>query len=241
MSRGPSARALAVVTLLAAALLAVGATLAIRPAVLLGAIPELAALLAALDPGTAVLALLLVLVLVAPTIGIAGRLGSGSPAPLVDSADESDPASRLDESDDFPLVGESFQRDVALATAYEDRSRATRAEARERLVDSLRPIAATTYANRAGLSLEDATAAVETGAWTDDPRAAAFLGGEGGPSTPIWLWLIDLVSTADPFARSLERTVAEIERLQSTPTVAAEASAETAADASANADAEVAS
>lgn len=240
MSRTPSGSGLAIVTLLAGALLAVGATLALRPAVLLERVPELGAVLAALDPETLVLALALVLVLFALTLGIVGRLRFSTTTPLVDSADDS--VSQFpwldDEERRYPVVGESFDRLIERATAYDDEPRATREDARERLVDSIRPIAAAAYANRAGLTEADATAAIEAGTWTDDPRAAAFLGGEEGPSTPLWLWVIDLVSTADPFVRSLERTIDEIDRVQSTPTVATGSST---AGPNPNADAEVAS
>lgn len=242
MSRTPSTTALAFATLLAAALLAVGGILSVQPGVLLGAVPELEALLVALDPGLAVLALVLVLVVVAPTVGIAGRLRSSSTTPLVTPAEESGSVrSQLaEEGDDYPVVGESFDRRIERATGYDDHARSTRETARERLVESLRPIAATAYANRVGLTEAEATAAIEDGTWTADPRAAAFLAGDDGPSTPLWLWLIDLVSTTDPFVRSLERTIDEIDRLQSTPTVTTE-STTGSADSVGAADAEVAS
>ncbi|WP_226004438.1 DUF7269 family protein [Natrinema salinisoli] len=223
MSRAPSTGGLAVVTLLSVALLAVGGILSVRPGLLLEAAPALESLLATLDPGTVVLAVIGLLVVAAASLGIIGRVRfSSAPLPLVDSTAESGAASFDESTADYPVAGAWFDRRLELATAYDDRSRSTREEARERLVDSLRPIAATAYANRAGLTEDDAMAAIEAGTWTDDARAAAFLGGDDGPSTPLWLWLVDLVSTADPFRRSLERTIAEIDRVQSTPAVAVE-------------------
>jgi hypothetical protein len=223
MSRAPSTGGLAVVTLLAAALLAFGGLLSIRPDSIFAAAPALEGLMAALDPGTVVLAMVGALVAAVLLLGSIGRIRlSSAPLPLVDST----AASPLDDAAaDYPIAGASFDRQLDLATAYDEQPRSTREEARNRLVESLRPIAATAYANRAGLTADDAMAAVEAGTWTDDPRAAAFLGGEDGPSTPLWLWLVDLVSTADPFRRSLERTIAEIDRVQSTPAVAAETGA----------------
>ncbi|QLG49486.1 DUF7269 family protein [Natrinema halophilum] len=244
MSRTPSTAGLAIVTFLAAALLAVGTTLTLQPTVLLDAVPVLEALLIALDPSAVVLALILVLVLLAPTLGITGRLRSSSTTSLIGEADESAtgrPRLDTEATADYPIVGDPFDRRIELARAYDDRPRSTREEARERLVESLRPIAATAYANRAGLTEPSAMAAIEAGTWTDDPRAAAFLGGDEGPSTPLWLWLVDLVSTADPFVRSLERTIDEIDRIQSTPAVATETTSTVTANAEPGTDAEVTS
>jgi len=222
MSRSPSTTGLAIVTGLAAALLAVGATVIVQPALLLERVPELEAVLSALDPALVVLAMALVLVVFAPTLGIAGRLRSSATSPLVEPTAGSglDPSRFDDRATRQRIVGESFDRWLELATAYDDESRSTREDARRRLVESLRPIAATAYANRAGLTEDDAMAAIEAGSWTDDPRAAAFLGGPDGPSTPLWLWLFDLVSAADPVVRSLEHAIDEIDRVQSTPSVA---------------------
>ncbi|PGF16330.1 hypothetical protein CP556_09525 [Natrinema sp. CBA1119] len=225
MSRSPSTTGLAIVSVLAAASLAVGAAMAVRPALVLERVPELEAVLSALDPALVVLAMALVLVVFAPTLGIAGRLRSSATSPLVEptAGSDLDPSRFDDRAARRRIVGESFDRWLEQATAYDDESRSAREDARRRLVESLRPVAATAYANRAGLTEDDAMAAIEAGSWTDDPRAAAFLGGPDGPSTPLWLWLFDLVSAADPVVRSLEHAIDEIERVQSTPSVAAPA------------------
>lgn len=221
MSRAPSTSGLALVVLLAAALVATGVTMAVQPTLLLERVPELEALLVAVDPGVAILALIVVLAAVAPTLEIVGRLRSSATTPLVEPArSDSDRPRFEDRADAQRVVGDPFDRWLEQATAYDDESRSTREAARERLVESLRPIAATAYANRTGLTEADATAAIDDGTWTDDPRAAAFLGGPDGPSTPLWLWLFDLVSAADPFVRSLEHAIDEIDRVQSTPSVA---------------------
>ncbi|WP_436345661.1 DUF7269 family protein [Natronorubrum sp. FCH18a] len=225
MSRTPSTTGLALVTLLGAILVAVGGVLAFRPALLLERVPELRPLLERVDPGLLVLALVVLFVLFAPAIGIGGRFRPSSTTPLV--GDES-PDRTESRDDDRPggrpsrqsVVGAAADERIGLATAYDDEPRDSREGAREALLESLRPIAATAYANRAGIADHDAMAAIEAGTWTDDPRAAAFLAGADGPSTPLWLWLIDLVSAADPFERSLERTLDEIETLQSAATVA---------------------
>jgi len=178
MSRSPSTTGLAIVTGLAAALLAVGATVIVQPALLLERVPELEAVLSALDPALVVLAMALVLVVFAPTLGIAGRLRSSATSPLVEPTAGSglDPSRFDDRATRQRIVGESFDRWLELATAYDDESRSTREDARRRLVESLRPIAATAYANRAGLTEDDAMAAIEAGSWTDDPARPPSLG-----------------------------------------------------------------
>ena len=222
MSRTPSTRGLALLTLPAAALVAVGTVVAVRPALLLERAPELEAALAAVDPGTVVLALAVLLVVFAPTLGLTGRLRPSRPSPLVaeasatgsrPSSDDRSPSGRTD------VVGAAIAEQIRLATAYDSEPRDVREDARRRLLESLRPIAATAYGNRAGVTADEAMAAIEAGTWTDDPRAAAFLAAPAGPSMPLWLWLLDLVRTADPFRRHLEGTLEEIERLQSSATV----------------------
>ena len=223
MSRTPSTTGLALLTLPAGALVALGAVFALRPALVLERVPELEAVLATVDPETVVLALAVVFVVFAPVLGMTGRLRRSTPSPLV--AD--DPAaSERTAVDDRPSaartdrIGGRIDELVATATAYDSEPRDAREAARAQLLETLRPIAATAYANRAGVSLEAATAAVEAGTWTDDPRAAAFLATPEGPSIPLWLWLVDLVRTARPFAAHLDATLDEIERLQSAATVA---------------------
>lgn len=219
MSRTPSTTGLVLGTLLATILVAVGAVVAVRPELLLEQVPELEALLEAVDPELVVLGLAVVFVLFAPTLGIAGRLRSSSTTALVapDSPTETGP--RFDDgsprSDGQPVVGATAEELVTVATAYDDESRTNREEARTALLESLRQIAATAYETHTGRA-DDAMAAIEAGTWTNDPRAAAFLATADGPRIPLWLWLIDLVSTGEPFERSLERTLEEIDRLQST-------------------------
>lgn len=225
MSRTPSTIGLALVTLFGGVLIAIGGMLAFRPTLLLERVPELQPLLEQVDPGLLVLVLVVLFVLLAPAVGIAGRFRPSSTTPLVEDESTDRTESRYD---DRPggrparqsVVGGTADEQIGLATAYDDEPRDSREGAREALLESLRPIAATAYANRAGIADDDAMAAIEAGTWTDDPRAAAFLAGADGPSTPLWLWLFDLVSAADPFERSLERTLDEIETLQSAATVA---------------------
>ncbi|TYT62331.1 DUF7269 family protein [Natrialba swarupiae] len=227
MSRTPSRRGLSVATLLAGTFLAVGLVFALDPTVATGAVPALEAVLASLDPGLIVLVATLLLVVFAPALGIAGKLRSRPVDPLVGSGErtaadrpdgEANARSRSPGRRGWDVVGDSFERDVERATDY-DGDREVRSAAREEVVDTLRPIATRAYANRAGVARSAATRVIERGSWTDDDRAAAFLAGESGPSTPVWLWLFDLVTATDPFSRSLERTIDEIESIQAATTI----------------------
>ncbi|ELY53253.1 DUF7269 family protein [Natronolimnohabitans innermongolicus] len=222
MSRTPSTVGLALLTVPAVALVAAGGLILFRPALVLETVPELEPVVASLEPETVVLALVLLLVAFAPTVGIASRLRPSATSALVDdgSSDRSwTPVDPRDSSARSTVVGASIDEQISLATAYEDEPRDVREAARESLCETLRPVAATAYANRAGVADDDARAAVEAGVWTDDPRARAFLAGPDGPSTPLWCWLVDLLTTSDPFGRHLEATLDEIDRLQSAATI----------------------
>lgn len=214
MSRSSAFRP-GIVVAIAAAVLGVGAATALRPGLVLDRAPQLRPVLEAIDPPIALLVLILLLVLVAPTLGIRDRLRARAPEPLAtdDGGDRSD--------DGPPVVGERIDRHATVATDYEGASRDQRESARSELAERLRPIAAEACAGATGRSYDDALEAVETGEWTTDPRAAAFLAGEDGPSTPLSLWAFDLCTTADPFSRALERTIDEIDAVQSTPGVRA--------------------
>ena len=220
MSHTPSTRELVVAIALAAVVLAVGVGVVVRP--------DLLEVLPSLEPRLAMIGSGLLLLLAAVAVGIAGKLRGSAVEPLgssaVDTFEATDSRAKAQfrprdelhlggESSGRPVVGQSYDRYVDLATAYGEESREIRDDARETLLESLRPVAARTYASVTGCSRTEAIRAVETGQWTDDARAAAFLATEDGPSTPVWLWVFDLVRTADPFVRGLERTIDELERL----------------------------
>ena len=237
MSRTPSTRGLLVAVVLAGAALAVGTTAVLRPT-LLERVPALESALGGVEPRTVVLASILGTLGVAALVGVAGKLRRPGVEPLqsAPATATTDGASgrslnrsragatgrsrggneRRAESANRSVVGEPYDRYVALATTYDDEPRAVRDGAREKLVETLRPVAARTYANATGCPREEARRAIETGAWTDDPRAGPFLAGEDGPATPLWIWLADLVRSGDPFPRALERTLDELEALEAT-------------------------
>lgn len=217
-----STKRLAVVAVLSGIVLAAGAVIAFVPSLVVERVPAIVPALEAIDPTLALLVVALVLVIAAPIVGIRSRLGAASTTPLVAADDEATAPALGPRTDSGPeVVGKRLDRHVTVATNYDGATRDQRDRAREDIVAVLRPIAADAYAQATGRPREDALAAVESGDWTDDSRAAAFLAGEDGPSTPPSVWVYDLLTTADPFTRALGRTMAEIERIQSTPEVAA--------------------
>lgn len=79
---------------------------------------------------------------------------------------------------------------------------------------TLAETATTAYVHHGTVSPEKARTAVETGAWTTDDLAAAFLAGEGGPTPGLYsrirLWLLPAAERE----RRIRRTVAAIRDLQ---------------------------
>lgn len=67
------------------------------------------------------------------------------------------------------------------------------------------------HARRADCSPAAAARAVETGAWTDDPTAAAFLAGEDGPGFPLLARLRKWLDPAAERRRRVKRTVAALD------------------------------
>jgi len=83
------------------------------------------------------------------------------------------------------------------------------AEIRDRLREAARQV----LVEATAVSPEAAARAVKTGSWTDDRRAATFLGGPDAPDPPIEMQLRDWAS-GEGFDRKVEATTAEIRRLQ---------------------------
>ncbi|WP_226012818.1 DUF7269 family protein [Halomicrobium salinisoli] len=78
--------------------------------------------------------------------------------------------------------------------------------------DHLRNLTVRVLASETGLSEEVAVERVVDGSWTDDPRAAAFLGGASAPERPLPIKVRDWLHGA-AFRRQVEATVDEISRL----------------------------
>ncbi|AAV48208.1 unknown [Haloarcula marismortui ATCC 43049] len=82
-------------------------------------------------------------------------------------------------------------------------------EIRNRLREAARQMLVET----AEISMEAAAREVRTGSWTDNRRAATFLGGPDAPGPPIEMQLRDWAS-GEGFDRKVEAATAEIRRLQ---------------------------
>jgi len=117
--------------------------------------------------------------------------GVGDPPEGVTAADRARTGRTLDDRVDDAVAGDP----AALASV-----RAT-----------LAGTAAATHARRADCSPEAAARAVETGAWTADPTAAAFLAGEDGPGFALAARLREWLDPEAERRRRIERTVAALD------------------------------
>jgi hypothetical protein len=117
--------------------------------------------------------------------------GVGEPPEGVTAADRARTGRTLDERVEAAVAGDP----AALASI-----RTTLAET-----------AAAAHARRTDCSPESATRAVETGAWSADPIAAAFLAGEDGPGFPLSARLREWLDPAAERRRRIERAVAALD------------------------------
>ncbi|NEU57083.1 hypothetical protein [Halorussus sp. MSC15.2] len=107
---------------------------------------------------------------------------------------------------DRTRTGEAFDRRVAAACDGDDRAlRAVRA--------TLADTAASAHARAADRTPDRARRAVETGAWTDDPIAAAFLADESGPRFSLPARLRAWLDPAAERRRRVERTIDAVGRV----------------------------
>ncbi|WP_436923791.1 DUF7269 family protein [Halosimplex amylolyticum] len=122
------------------------------------------------------------------------RVGGGSTT-LPDPADAGRTADRVvGDSVDETLRRLADPSDVVELRGRIDVERAIR----EAVIDVLR--------NDSDTDFEDVRAAIDEGTWTDDPRAAAYV---GDVELPVRLRVIDWAS-GDPYRRRVEATVAEL-------------------------------
>ncbi|WP_101295629.1 DUF7269 family protein [Halegenticoccus soli] len=108
-----------------------------------------------------------------------------------------------------PAPGDEFDARLAEARARSVRGTRTRGEVRARL----REAAVDALVLHGNYDPESAEERVETGAWTDDPFAAAFLGDEA-PRPPVSAKLRELFRRGSRFERDVHRTLAAVEALQ---------------------------
>lgn len=71
--------------------------------------------------------------------------------------------------------------------------------------------AASAHAERTGVAIQDAKAAVDAGTWTADPVATVTLAGADGPTPPLTMRLRFWLVPTRERTRRIERTVAAIE------------------------------
>ncbi|GAB3023940.1 DUF7269 family protein [Natronobiforma cellulositropha] len=217
MTRRPSAAALALATAVAAALVVLAGLFVLESRAL--EVVGLTAAFAARSPTRVLLALVVSLALLTGVLALLGRVHADPVAPLSAATDgpalPPDVAAFRERSRaDPPTFGADIERARRWASDYDGTAAGDRERARRVIVDALRALARERYARCVSCSDEDARAAVAAGRWTDDARAGALLADEDGPSLPLRFWLVDLLTRADPFAHHVERTVAELEAME---------------------------
>ncbi|WP_267643659.1 DUF7269 family protein [Haloarchaeobius amylolyticus] len=109
-------------------------------------------------------------------------------------------------------AGESFDSSVETLTGeLPDSKSRTWWQSRERLEveKQVRAVALDVLQRSENWSREEAEAHLERGTWTDDPRAASYLGGEAAPDLPLKMQFYDWLS-GEAFERHVTHTVDEI-------------------------------
>ena len=152
--------------------------------------------------------------LVTENVGLAGLAGLAASIAVVQGLWSSTTAAtppplELAQRDRDPtaqVVGTDF--DDRLAATGRVGTRTTEAEATVRA--DLRRLAIDAYRDATGCDWERAARAVEGGEWTDDPAAAAFIGGPDAPAVPLRVWFRDVLSDEGAFQRQTTRTIRAI-------------------------------
>lgn len=80
---------------------------------------------------------------------------------------------------------------------------------RETVEDEIRRVAVAVLVKDGDRSHEEASAMLDAGTWTDDPRARSFLGGDAAPDPPLTMQFYDWLS-GEAYDRHVEHTVDEI-------------------------------
>ena len=187
----------------------VGAVLVLAPGLLLG-VPPVRMAVSSLTAGpkavmTAAAAVVGLYVLTAARSGPARGVPDETAAEPGFDAAATDPPEAVT-ADRRSLTGAGLDADVRVAVA--DGGRPLGA-----VRDLLRDLAVDAYTDDPGRT-DEARRAVDTGAWTDDPHAAAFLAGEGGPTpsllSRVRLWLVPERERE----RRIEAAMSAVERLR---------------------------
>ncbi|AJF26333.1 DUF7269 family protein [Haloarcula sp. KBTZ06] len=147
--------------------------------------------------------------------------GSQPRDPYRDDGTDDEPAELLDEllepeatqAKSGDMVGEDIDELLAKIDGRVDPYNGLEASYASEVRNRLREAARQVLVETADMSTEAAARDVRTGSWTDDRRAAAFLGGPDAPDPPIEMQLRDWAS-GEGFDRKVEAAAAEIRRLQ---------------------------
>ena len=123
----------------------------------------------------------------------------------VDQAETDDPETTVP----APTPGEGFDerlRSVRLGNRKE------RFKSRKQLQNELESAAVDAIVQQEGCSPTEAEARLETGRWTDDPHAAAFVGGPNPPRRSWRAWLRQSLGGETQFERRARRTADAVAR-----------------------------
>lgn len=122
-----------------------------------------------------------------------------------------EPEATQTESDD--IVGDDIDELLRKIDGRVDPYNGLEASYASEIRNRLREAARQVLVETADLSVEAAAWEVRTGSWTDNRRAATFLGGPDAPDPPIEMQLRDWAS-GEGFDRKVEAATDEIRRLQ---------------------------
>ncbi|MUV51678.1 hypothetical protein, partial [Haloarcula sp. CBA1122] len=146
--------------------------------------------------------------------------GSQPRDPYRDDGTDDEPAELLDEllepeatqAKSGDMVGDDIDELLAKIDGRVDPYNGLEASYASEVRNRLREAARQVLVETADMSTEAAARDVRTGSWTDDRRAAAFLGGPDAPDPPIEMQLRDWAS-GEGFDRKVEAAATEIRRL----------------------------
>lgn len=116
-------------------------------------------------------------------------------------------------ADRAPAVGERFDDRLARVTDP-DLPRERRLAGQDGVRDRVRAAAVTACRTAADCDRETAERAVDTGAWTDDPRASALVGGPEAAAPPLHVRAWDLVRAESAFRRRVRHALAAVRAVQ---------------------------
>lgn len=188
------------------------AVLYLRPDWVLSAVPDLETLFVAIDPVVFLIGAVAMLAVAAGAMVLRAILfGSSRTVENTTERTESSQSLFAGAGATRGQLGASFDAQFRAATDYGSTDRTDREAARTRTVEELRLLAREAYQQAAGCDVETATAAIETGEWTTNRRAAGLLADESGPSIPLRLWAWDLLVGRDPYVNSVDHTLTALE------------------------------